>query len=212
MKHLLLGIAAAVSLATAASAATIDTLAGQNSAISSWGLPNTASYGQTFTLDTDASLTDVLFRINDYGNAVSYDLHVLAWDGTRASGSSLGSVSGTTAGVVGMRDVSIATGGFTLGAGSYVAFLQATSRGMTSWGSVAMSDAYSGGEFVFQNNGGDTSLWTTTDWRGDWQGANSDLAFRIDYEEIAPIPVAPALPLLATGLAALVLLRRRAKA
>ncbi|MFN4128277.1 MAG: hypothetical protein ACK4GC_00430, partial [Paracoccaceae bacterium] len=43
-----------------------------------------------------------------------------------------------------MSSVSVALGNVMLGAGQYVAFLQATSDGYTSWGSVA-ADAYAGG-------------------------------------------------------------------
>lgn len=209
MKTTFTALACAAAMATAAGASTIDTLSGEDSAIYSWGLPNTAAYGQTFTLASAQSLDNVLFRIDDEGTAVSFDLQVFAWDGTKATGASLGSASGSTAGVDAMSDVSIDTGGVALGAGAYVAFLQATSNGPANWGSIAGFDAYAGGEFVFQNNGGDTAQWTTVVWRGDWLGPDYDLAFRLGFAEVAPVPLAAALPLLGSGLLALGLLGRR---
>lgn len=209
MKNTICTAALLAGLATGASAAQISTLAGENSAIASWGLPNTAAYGQTFTLGSAGSLDNVTFRIDDSGSAVTYDLQVFAWGGTMATGTSLGSVSGATSGVSGMSTVSIGTGGIDLGAGTFVAFLQATSNGGTRWGSVNGSDAYAGGEFVFQNNGGNTSQWTTSNWSGDWQGPDYDLAFALD---VSPIPLPAGLPLLVGALGALGLVRRKTKA
>jgi hypothetical protein len=42
-----------------------------------------------------------------------------------------------------------------------------------------LSDAYSGGQFVYQNNNGDESLWTTTPWSNF--GTGWDLAFTATF-------------------------------
>ncbi len=193
-------ISAALGLfATFSNASVISTLAEENGTISSWGLPDTAAYGQTFSLDTDAVLNNVVFRINDEGTAITYDLNIFAWAGNIATGSVLGSASGSTMGVDAMQSVDTSLGALALSAGNYVAFYQASSDGSVDWGSV-LSDAYDGGRFVFQNNGGDTSQWTTSSWTVDWQGPGFDLAFELDFDN-AEIPVSAPTSLLFTGLA-----------
>ncbi|MFN4128200.1 MAG: VPLPA-CTERM sorting domain-containing protein, partial [Paracoccaceae bacterium] len=103
----------------------------------------------------------------------------------------------------------VALGNVMLGAGQYVAFLQATSDGYTSWGSVA-ADAYAGGAFVFQNNNGDESQFGQSAWTSNWQGAGSDLAFSMTFDENISTVRLPAGGLLLIGaLGGLAALRRR---
>lgn len=110
-----------------------------------------------------------------------------------------------------MADVLSNIGAVALAAGDYVAFLQATSPNNATWGSIDTSDIYAGGEFVFQNNGGNPALWTTSDWSSDWQGTNYDLAFEMVFDENNnnDVPVAPTLPLLVTGIVLMFGARRR---
>ncbi len=202
MKRILLAAALSTGVVASTHAGVITTLAAENSTIVLWGLPDTSAYGQTFNLASAANLNSVLFRIDDFGVATTFDLNIFAWDGSKASGASLASVSGSTAGVAGMADVFSSVGALALAAGDYVAFLQATSPGSAAWGSVDGSDAYAGGEFVFQNNGGNPAQWTTTNWESDWQGPDHDLAFEMVFDEDNnQVPVAPTLPLLVTGFA-----------
>lgn len=212
MKHLIQ--AAVLSVATvvapvAVQAATISTLADENSTIFSWGLPDTAAYGQTFTLAGASTLNDLTFRINDGGTAVSFIAYVFAWAGSQTSGAALSSVSGATAGLNGMSSVSVALGNVALGVDQYVAFLQATSAGSAAWGSVA-ADPYAGGAFVFQNNGGDESQFGQSSWTSGWQGAGADLAFSITLDEnMSPVPLPAGGLLLIGAIGGLAALRRR---
>lgn len=212
MRKFLLTSAILAVMATGASAGTVSTLGSEDSQIIYWGLPDTAAYGQTFTLGSAATVNDVTFRIDDFGASVSYVLNIFAWDGSKTSGSALWSAGGSTSGVAGMTTILTSAGNTLLGAGQFVAFLQATSTGSTAWGSVAGSDAYAGGAFVFQNNGGDQSQWGTVNWSTDWQGPGYDLAFAINYDDVAAVPLPAGLPLLAAGIGGLFALRRRRRA
>jgi hypothetical protein len=163
-----------------AAAQDISTLANESSSISSWGLPDTAAYGQTFMVNSTSRLNNVTFRINDGGIAITYDAKVFAWDSVnkRVMGAALASASSQTAGASGMQTVTITTDGANLaGAGTYVVFLQATSAGNASWGST--DDAtYADGTFVFQNNSGDILQWDSTAWT---DGFGLDLAFALNF-------------------------------
>jgi len=198
-------------LASAAQATTIGNLGSENSTIMSWGLPDTAAYGQTFTLGSSATVNDVTFRINDFGTAISYTLNIFAWGGNMTTGSALFSIAGLTNGVNGMTSVTTSAGNTLLGAGQYVAFLEAASSGSANWGSVGYTDSYAGGAFVFQNNGGDVSQYGTSDWSTDWQGAGSDLAFAINTDAAQPpaVPLPAGVSLLGGALAMLTSFARR---
>jgi hypothetical protein len=64
--------AALLALATATLAAlTVSTLADRDSTAFSWGLPDTAAYGQTFSLAGAENITDFTFVINDGGTSIS---------------------------------------------------------------------------------------------------------------------------------------------
>ena len=206
---------AALLLAGAAQASTtISTLELENDAVFPWGLPDTAAYGQTFTLSGPAALNEVRFRIDDQGDSITFTAYLFGWSGTTVSGGALGTVDGSTAGVDGMETVTVDFAGVSLAAGQYLAFLQATSSPESGarWGVVAGSDPYADGFFVFQNNGGDTNLFTSA-WNRDFPDAGSDLAFSISFEslDIGVIPLPGGLPLLlgALGLFGLAARRRR---
>lgn len=209
MKNTLAVSAALLFAANVAGAATISTLSQENSLIAPWGLPNTAAYGQTFTLGAADTLDDVTFRINDRGTAISYDLLIYGWTGATATGAALASVSGSTAGVNAMSSVTTSAGGVSLSAGSYVALLQATSAGSSNWGSVSGSDAYAGGAFVYQNNGGDVSQLVGGLFNSDHQGPGYDLAFEMNFGGAPAVPLPAALPLLLAGFGAMGLMGRR---
>jgi hypothetical protein len=63
----------ALATATPAAALTVSTLADRDSTAFSWGLPDTAAYGQTFSLAGAENITDFTFVINDGGTSISYD-------------------------------------------------------------------------------------------------------------------------------------------
>ena len=197
---------ATVALATPVAAVTISTLADENDAVFSWGQPDTKWYGQTVSFANDVSLNSFTFRINDEGTSISYDAQIYAWDGDSATGASLFSSSSATAGVNStMTSYSTATGALGLMAGDYVLFFEATSNGSANWGSVTGSDAYTGGDFVFQNafNGdGIFDPWSVT-----FPSAR-DLAFSVEYD-LAAIPLPAGGFLLIGALGGLAALRRR---
>jgi hypothetical protein len=213
LKQTVLTAAAALTMmlsAGASDAATISTLSRELSRTGPWGLPSVAAFGQTFTLDQTSTLKDVTFRIDDGGTAINFISYVFGWDASnvRTTGSALAAVSGSTGRSATMRSVSIGLGDITVGAGQYVAFFQATSVGRASVGFTG-GNVYDGGDFVFQDNLGDESLFNTG-WRIlNASGTDFDTAFEITYEPVAPIPLPGALPLMLAGLGALGIAARR---
>ncbi|MDO9640210.1 MAG: VPLPA-CTERM sorting domain-containing protein [Pseudotabrizicola sp.] len=208
----LIAAALSIGLSGNANAATISTLADENSTIYSWGLPDTAAYGQTFSVMALSVLNAFSFRVNDFGLSMDFQANVFSWDGFKTVGSAIFSTMGATIGSASMQTVTVNTGTTALGSGQYVAFLQALTEGNARWGSVAGVDSYAGGAFVFQNNTGDTSLWGVSNWTSNWQGVGSDLAFEVVLDAVAPVPLPAGGVLLLTALAATAVLRRRKNA
>lgn len=165
-------------------AAQIDTEPSWNGTqfISSFGNPNTATYGQTVTvpLGSPGTLTRFSFQIGNCSAAVTARAHIYAFNGSTATGSSLFSSapfvipSGSA-----FNRITVNTGNLTLPGGLYVFFFSISqdpgAGGSCRYGSVT-NTAYSGGQFVFQNNGTDTSQWTST----TWSTIASDLAMQSD--------------------------------
>lgn len=181
-----LGGAALLAFCMPASAQNIDTHPAWNGSqfISSWGVPNTATYGQTITPTAGQTrLSGFTFNLFQAGGATApqYQAFVYAWDGTnsRITGSAL-FTSGVFTAPTGaaFTPVSINTGTVVLTPGQqYVLFLTTStvsgqSEGNYRWGSVNNA-TYAGGRFVFRNNGTDFSQLSTT----SWSFINEDLAF-----------------------------------
>lgn len=156
---------ASTALVAPAVAQTISTLEIEpRSEIIFWGGGSTPAYGQTFTVSDPTRLDAATVSIRDNGTPIGFDLHVFAWDGARATGASLGQVSGTTAGSADFELIEIGSIGADLdAAGAYVFFLQATSNGAARWQAVD-GQSYAEGAFVFQDNAGDTDQWTGQNW------------------------------------------------
>jgi hypothetical protein len=69
----------------------------------------------------------------------------------------------------------------------------AANAGITDTGFVAVTatDTYSGGDWVYIGNGGDTSQWTTTPWSNQvGLGSGDDLAFTASFSP--PLPTSKA--------------------
>lgn len=163
--------------------------------IRSIGEPNSATYGQTFSINgADNILGNFSFFFDhSYGDDVDFAAYVAEWDGSKAVGPILYSSSQQTlsASSSGFQEFSFNTGNVQLETGKqYVSFFSASSffdgqSGMASLGSIApgfgSSNAYSGGNFVYQNNGSNfNSLFSSA-----WSGANgsgfgkNDAAFKL---------------------------------
>jgi len=160
--------------------------------ISSFGLPNSATYGQTITITTAATLTQFSFFIKTSTSAI-FRGYVFGWDGSKAAGGPLfASAPMSTTQASNFEEVvfHIPTG-VPLSAGQqYVLFASASSdpgqpntSGM--WGSLPNNTVYSGGQFVYLNNGTDPGLWTST----AWSTISKDLAFRAELQYYAYLPL-----------------------
>jgi hypothetical protein len=150
--------------------------------ISSFGVTDTATYGQTITLASASTLNGFSFNVGYCGANVTFRPHVYAWNGTRATGSSLFDGAAVTLSAASTTNtfvpVSINTGNLSLAAGQYVLFFS-TSQDQTGapasscrFGALTNDTTYTGGQFVYENNTTDTAQWTGT----AWSVINEDLA------------------------------------
>ncbi|HYM11273.1 MAG TPA: hypothetical protein VEU62_11100 [Bryobacterales bacterium] len=157
--------------------------------VCSFGINNTATYGQVIT----APLTDVVLQnftfIMEEPVSLAFAGYVYAWSGTMATGSALfaGPATSVAAGGV-FQKITFNTGGITLTGGSqYVLFASASNffsghSGRGCWAQPQKSDVYAGGAFVFINNGSNSALWTTSPWTQNFLGTGGDLAFSAYFD------------------------------
>lgn len=199
---LALAIALATSMANAQSIDTVSSWDG-GSSINSFGLPDTATYGQTITAPAEpAALRAFDVRINPRNAAFPFKFYVYEWDpvSLRATGAQLyASPVQTTAAVTGFQTYGVNGLNIVLELGKqYVLFASVSEtpgpNGSTGWGSVSDS-IYAGGSFVFLNNSADASKWTTDTWTNDF---GLDLAFTADIAQLE-LPAAPGLTLASVG-------------
>jgi hypothetical protein len=182
-----------------------------SSSISPFGENGTATYGQTFTVDNETSLDNFTFYLNDSidPDFTDFEAFVMDWSGTKATGSVLyqsAALSTTNNnGSDGFEEFSINTGGLSLTSGNqYVAFFSAsnlfdTIDGTSMWAGLNGADVYSGGQFVFNNNGSNFSSLTSEDWQKNFQGIGSDLAFSMTFSDVS-VPEPSTLVILALSL------------
>jgi hypothetical protein len=176
---------------------TIDTITGWDgtSTVSSFGIANTATYGQVVTAPPgETSLTSFSFEMN-LPSTVAFRGEVYAWDSVngRATGPSLYESAPTQTAGAGFQIVTFNMAVPVTPGQQYVIFAsnskdQAGHSGAGSWGQVGGSP-YAGGGFVFINNGPDPTQWTTGAWTENFLGAGGDLAFRAVFGGVAvPTP------------------------
>lgn len=171
--------------------------------ISSYGVPNTATYGQTFLpTATQTSLLDFTFYLSlASGTPTQNQAFVYQWDPStsRIVGSALyqSPVLNAPSGVA-YTPVTVTTGGVTLLAGTqYVVFFTTSTvtgqaNGVYRWGSVATNTPYPGGQFVYQNNGTNFANLSAV----SWSAIAQDLAFIFKFADpAAAIPVIPVIPI-----------------
>jgi hypothetical protein len=201
---LLTVLAVCSSLAAASATAWAETVIDTTSAwdgsstVCAFGRPNTATYGQVVTVPSqDPVLDSFTFYINDFtgsGTTVVFRGEVYAWDGTKATGPNLWEGAPRTLPLLGTpQEVTFNTGGVQLNAGQqYVIFAsvskdyeQNADPSLGCWGYLNAS-VYNGGGFVFLNNGGDESQWTTIPWDTFFGNGVDDLAFKASFSR--PLP------------------------
>lgn len=213
-----LACAATLALAPAqAVAGIIDTESGWDHgyAVSSFGEPWAATFGQTFTVTgPDTVLNSFSFWLNDFAHnpdapdATEFAAYVMVWNRSaqHATGPILyhSSMRSTTNnfGLDGWEEFSFSTGDLSLTAGEhYVAFLSASNFFDGVNGQAAMGllpdDAYGGGQFAYIFNGTDFSMLSSRSW-STW-ASGQDLAFRMTFSAPANVPEPSSLVLLLTG-------------
>jgi len=152
-----------------------------------FGCPNTTTYGQVITIPANKHFLNkfVFSFINLNSGSMVVRGEVYAWDGSKATGSALWEGTPRTIsfndGVFHRYHFDTGVTAVTPGQ-QYVVFAsidkdfeQCQGGYLLGWGSVDDS-SYAGGTFVFQNNGGDESQWTTS----PWSTFGIDLAFRAE--------------------------------
>jgi hypothetical protein len=195
-------------------ATNIDTITPWNgtSSISAYGVPNTATYGQIIAADGPGSLLSFSAEIS-CGAVTPIRFEVYAWNGTEATGPNLYEspvMSLPASATFQIVTFNIGGAGIPLAAGSYVLF-GTTSKDQggaagsaCQWGATPNS-TYPAGHFVFQNNGTNTALWTTS----TWSTIGENLAFRATFTGGLPGTPAPgSITLVALGLISIGLLGR----
>jgi hypothetical protein len=180
-RHLVAASCAAAALllfaAPAFAGQTIGTFGSWNGseAISTFGYPNTATYGQVITAPAGATLlTSFTFELA-IPNTATFRAEVYAWDGSEATGPNLYESGSMTTTSSSMQSVTIGTAVPVTAGSQYVMFLSTSKdsgSGSGVWGFVS-ANPYGGGDFVYQNNGTDPSTWTST----PWTVYGGDLAF-----------------------------------
>jgi hypothetical protein len=159
-----------------------------------WGVSDTSTYGQTFTVNgSDNVLQSFSFQIGQANTPINYAAYVAQWTGG-INGSIVGSLlySSSTQSYSNsnptFQQVTINTGGIQLNTGSkYVAFLstsglqsgQPASTTTFGWSDLGV---YTDGEFVFYNTGNNFAPLLNSNWETFLSG---DLAFQANLTATA---------------------------
>ena len=173
--------------ASAHAAASIDTISSWNgsSYISSWGVTDTATYGQTITTTSATLLRSATFELSAAGGATAnFQAYVYQWD--PSSSHIVGSALYTSAVMTAPSGSSFAPVTITpdvmlAGSSQYVIFFSTSGlqtgqpHSSYHWGSVGSNTLYTGGQFVYMNNTDTFSLLGTN----VWSNITQDLAMQI---------------------------------
>ena len=211
------------------SSSEVNTLPSWNgtSFVSSWGAPNTATYGETITpTATQTRLGSFTFELAQTGGtAQQYQAFVYQWDPTNQHivGSALYTSGVLTApSGAAFSPVTINTGSVALTPGQqYVLFLTTSTissqaNGSYKWGAVtnitaarplvregqfllfSNSTSLNGGQFVFFNNGTNFGQLST----GSWSSLPEDLAFMVQFNPFLSPMLPTGAPINQTNVAA----------
>jgi len=202
-----------------AHAATIDTTGTKAGDIYNFGVPKTATYGQTFSISgTDTVLNSFSLYLEKGTTRTNTTLNVrgyiASWDGSKASTILYESATQTMNAAGTLQEFKFSTGGLDLVSGNwYVAFLSTSNLGVQSTSQFGMPyssvDAIPG-QFVYMNNSTNFSQLTTQAWStASWVGTN-DAWFKADLSP-DPVPEPSTMLLLGSGLVGLVGLRKKFK-
>jgi hypothetical protein len=183
-----------------------------SSFISSFGIPDTQTYGQTVTVPLGMPVLQSFAFEMQLPTALAFRGEVYAWDGTRAAGPNLfeSGVTSTTDGGV-FQLITFNTGGITLVPGGVYVLFASSSRdnsghsGGGMWGVTQFDDAYAGGTSVYINNGSDTTQWMSE----AWGGVPGDLAFQATFVSGSGVPEPSTTLPLASALIGLAVASRR---
>jgi hypothetical protein len=174
--------------ATASTAKAINTFQNWDGSQFVWqfGCPNTTTYGQVITVRHGwTHLNKFAFtwaNVPGSSGSMVVRAEVYKWDGSKATGSSLYEKKRAISFGDGLYHLeTFKPNGISVTPGSqYVLFasidkdFEKCQNGyILQWGAVDDS-SYSGGTFVYQNNGGDETQWTLT----PWNNFGIDLAFK----------------------------------
>lgn len=158
-----------------------------NSAINSFGVPNTETYGQTVTVPAgETSMTSFRFMISvTSGGPIQAQAFVYAWDtvNSHTTGAALFQSSTVT-----ISDPTFQPYTFTIPGGApvtagqvYVIFLTTSQSAQVNsssrWGALTYNAAVPGGQFVFQNNGTNFGNLAVV----SWSSIAEDLAFAVAF-------------------------------
>ncbi len=168
----------------------ISTLGGEDSdTVMPFGVPDTASYGQVITADAAHSTLEGFSFEMDVPSTVVFRAEVYAWDGTKATGSALFESEPMSTSGTGMETVAFNTGGIALTPGQQYVLFVSTSKDQTGASGTGEllyfpTESYTGGQFVFLNNGADPSEWTSVTWSNF---GPDDLAFQAFFEQTVTV-------------------------
>jgi hypothetical protein len=174
-----------------ANAQSINTIPAWNgtSFISSFGVPNTATYGQTVTVGSNShNFYGFSFRVSvQSGGPITLRGLVSVWDTAtnRVVGAPLYqsgpvTISGSSYAPVNFTfptPISV-TPGQTLVLYTTTSLDLPQPNSAARWGALTNNTTYPGGQFVFLNNGPDTSQWANV----AWATISEDLAFTASFD------------------------------
>lgn len=208
-------VAAALALALSGSvpvgAVSIDTTGSDTGTVVQFGVPDTATYGQTFIAAGTVLDSFSLFLRNRFTGAETLDLrgYVAQWSGILASSILYESSTRTMNAGGALQRFDFSPNLALTPGGQYVAFLSIANlpdQPVSNFGMPHGVDQIPG-EFVYINNGTSPAQWTFMPWSQDFLGQD-DVWFKASFD-LTPTPEPTTLLLWGTAMAGLGLARRR---